>query len=93
MVILDAQIVILALPSIERALGLSAGAAQWVLSAYLLSFGGLLLLGGRVGDLLGRRRVFLAGTAIFLVSSLVCGLAWSAPRWWRPAPCRGCRRR
>jgi MFS family permease len=77
MVILDAQIVILALPSIERALGLSAGSAQWVLSAYLLSFGGLLLLGGRVADLLGRRRVFMVGTAVFLVSSLACGLAWS----------------
>jgi MFS family permease len=78
MVILDAQVVILALPSIERAIGLSVGAAQWVLSAYLLSFGGLLLLGGRLADLLGRRRVFMAGTALFLVSSLLCGLAWSA---------------
>ncbi len=77
MVILDAQIVILAVPSIDRALGLSAGGAQWVLSAYLLSFGGLLLLGGRMADLLGRRRVFMAGTALFLVSSLACGLAWS----------------
>ena len=78
MVILDAQIVILALPSIERALGLSAGLGQWVLSAYLLSLGGLLLLGGRMADLLGRRRVFMAGTALFLVSSLACGLAGSA---------------
>ncbi|HYZ02137.1 MAG TPA: MFS transporter, partial [Candidatus Binatia bacterium] len=78
MVILDAQIVILALPSIERALGLSAGLGQWVLSAYLLSLGGLLLLGGRMADLLGRRRVFMAGTVLFLVSSLACGLAGSA---------------
>ena len=62
MVILDAQIVILALPSIETELGFAAGDAQWVMSAYLLTFGGLLLLGGRAGDLLGRRRVFLAGT-------------------------------
>jgi EmrB/QacA subfamily drug resistance transporter len=77
MVILDAQIVILALPSIEADLGLSAGSAQWVMSAYLLSFGGLLLLGGRSADLLGRRRMFMAGTALFLVSSLACGLAWS----------------
>ena len=77
MVILDAQIVILALPSIETELGFAAGDAQWVMSAYLLAFGGLLLLGGRAGDLLGRRRVFLAGTALFLASSLVCGLAWS----------------
>src|SRR6266700_1052401 len=68
MVILDAQIVILALPSIERAL--SVAMAQWVLSSYLVSFGGLLLLGGRLADLLGRRRVFMAGTALFLVASL-----------------------
>jgi EmrB/QacA subfamily drug resistance transporter len=77
MVILDAQIVILGLPSIEADLGLSASAAQWVLSAYLLSFGGLLLLGGRSADLLGRRRMFMVGTALFLLASLVCGLAWS----------------
>lgn len=77
MVILDAQIVILGLPSIEADLGLSADAGQWVMSAYLLSFGGLLLLGGRCADLLGRRRMFILGTALFLVSSLGCGLAWS----------------
>jgi EmrB/QacA subfamily drug resistance transporter len=77
MVILDAQIVILGLPSIEADLGLSASGAQWVLSAYLLSFGGLLLLGGRSADLLGRRRMFMVGTALFLVASLVCGLAWA----------------
>jgi EmrB/QacA subfamily drug resistance transporter len=77
MVILDAQIVILGLPSIEADLGLSAAAAQWVLSSYLLAFGGLLLLGGRAGDLLGQRRMFILGTGLFLVSSLLCGLAWS----------------
>ena len=77
MVILDAQIVILALPTIEDALGFSSEGAGWVLSAYLLAFGGLLLLGGRAGDLLGRRRVFLAGAALFGVSSLLCGLAWA----------------
>jgi EmrB/QacA subfamily drug resistance transporter len=77
MVILDAQIVILALPSIEAELGFSPGGAQWVLSAYLLSFGGLLLLGGRTADLLGRRRVFMVGTALFLFASLMCGFAWS----------------
>jgi EmrB/QacA subfamily drug resistance transporter len=77
MVILDAQIVILGLPSIEEDLGFSAGGAQWVMSAYLLSFGGLLLLGGRSADLLGRRRMFMAGTGLFLVASLLCGLAWS----------------
>jgi EmrB/QacA subfamily drug resistance transporter len=77
MVILDSQIVILGLPSIEEELGFSAGGAQWVMSAYLLSFGGLLLLGGRSADLLGRRRMFMLGTALFLVASLLCGLAWS----------------
>jgi EmrB/QacA subfamily drug resistance transporter len=77
MVILDAQIVILAVPSIEIDLGFAPGSSQWVLSAYLLTFGGLLLLGGRSADLLGRRRMFMVGTALFLVSSLVCGLAWT----------------
>jgi EmrB/QacA subfamily drug resistance transporter len=79
MVILDAQIVILGLPSIEADLGFSADGAQWVMSAYLLSFGGLLLLGGRSADLLGRRRMFMIGTALFLISSLACGLAWTGP--------------
>ncbi|MFI6492966.1 MFS transporter [Streptomyces sp. NPDC050564] len=78
MVILDSQIVVLALPSIADGLGFSAAGAQWVMSAYLLSFGGLLLLGGRVADLLGRRRVFMTGTLLFGVSSLLCGFAWSA---------------
>lgn len=78
MVILDAQIVILALPSIEKDLGFAAGNVQWVLSAYLISFGGLLLLGGRSADLLGRRRMFIIGTALFLIASLLCGFAWTA---------------
>jgi EmrB/QacA subfamily drug resistance transporter len=78
MVILDSQIVILALPSIQRELGFAPGGAQWVMSAYLASFGGLLLLGGRSADLLGRRRMFMIGTAVFLVASLACGLAWTA---------------
>jgi EmrB/QacA subfamily drug resistance transporter len=77
MVILDAQIVVLGLPSIEADLDMSADAGQWVMSAYLLSFGGLLLLGGRSADLLGRRRMFMVGTGLFLVSSLACGFAWS----------------
>ncbi len=77
MVILDSQIVLLALPSIEDDLGFASGGSQWVLSAYLLGFGGLLLLGGRAADLLGRRRLFLAGLVLFGVSSLGCGLAWS----------------
>src|SRR5262245_51458610 len=77
MVILDGTIVYVALPQIAADLGFSAGGVQWVMSAYLLCFGGLLLLGGRCADLLGRRRVFLAGVGLFATSSLLCGLAWS----------------
>lgn len=77
MVTLDAQIVAVALPSIQDDLGFSTGNAQWVFSAYLLTFGGLLMLGGRAADLLGRRRLFMVGTSLFLVSSLVCGIAWT----------------
>jgi EmrB/QacA subfamily drug resistance transporter len=77
MVILDSQIVILALPAIQADLGFTTEGVQWVLSAYLLAFGGLLLLGGRAGDLLGRRKVFRTGTVLFLLSSLLCGLAWT----------------
>jgi EmrB/QacA subfamily drug resistance transporter len=77
MVILDSSIVVVALPSIQRNLSVSAANLQWVLSAYLLSFGGLLLLGGRAADLLGRRRVLIAGAVLFALASLSCGLAWS----------------
>jgi EmrB/QacA subfamily drug resistance transporter len=75
MVILDSAIVVVALPSIDADLAFSAGDLQWVLSAYLLSFGGLLLLGGRAADLLGRRRMFVVGTALFALASLGAGLA------------------
>jgi EmrB/QacA subfamily drug resistance transporter len=78
MVILDSAIVVVALPSIDADLAFSAGDLQWVLSAYLLSFGGLLLLGGRAADLLGRRRVFIVGTGLFALASLACGLAGSS---------------
>jgi EmrB/QacA subfamily drug resistance transporter len=77
MVILDGTIVYVALPSIDQALGFSAGGLQWVMSAYLLAFGGLLLLGGRSADLIGRRRMFMFGVALFAGSSFLCGLAWS----------------
>src|SRR5918999_1428536 len=77
MVILDASIVFVALPSIATDLGFSEHGLQWVVSAYALTFGGLLLLGGRAADLLGRRRVFMAGVALFTTASLLCGLAWS----------------
>ena len=77
MVILDAAIVVVALPSIQADLGFSAQSLQWVLSAYALTFAGLLLLGGRAADLLGRRRLFMTGLAFFTLASLLCGLAWS----------------
>ena len=77
MVILDAAIVTVALPSIQEDLDFSAQGLQWVVSAYALTFAGLLLLGGRAADLLGRRRVFMVGLALFTLASLLCGLAWS----------------
>jgi EmrB/QacA subfamily drug resistance transporter len=77
MVILDAAIVTVALPSIQEDLAFSTQGLQWVVSAYALTFAGLLLLGGRAADLLGRRRVFIVGLALFTFASLLCGLAWS----------------
>jgi EmrB/QacA subfamily drug resistance transporter len=77
MVLLDAAIVLVALPSMQADLGFSEQGLQWVLSAYALTFGGLLLLGGRAADLLGRRRLFMTGVLFFTAASLLCGLAWS----------------
>jgi len=77
MVLLDGTISIVALPSIGADLGFARQDLPWVLSAYALTFGGLLLLGGRAADLLGRRRVFMAGVLVFTAASLMCGLAWS----------------
>ncbi len=77
MVILDVAIVNVALPSIKVDLGFSQTSLQWVISAYAIMFGGALLLGGRLADLLGRRRLFVVGLAVFSISSLLCGLAWS----------------
>src|SRR6267154_1448952 len=77
MVVLDIAIVNVALPSIKIDLGFSQENLQWVISAYALFFGGFLLLGGRAADLLGRRRLFLAGIVLFTFSSLLAGLAWS----------------
>src|SRR5919201_189301 len=77
MVVLDIAIVNVALPSIKDDLGFSQENLQWVISAYALVFGGVLLLGGRAADLLGRRRVFLAGIVLFTLASLFSGLAWS----------------
>src|SRR3954453_11064116 len=77
MIILDQTIVNVALPSIQADLDFSPTGLAWVINAYLIAFGGLLLLAGRVGDLIGRRQVFLAGLAMFTVASLLCGLAMS----------------
>src|SRR5437660_4617 len=76
-VVLDASIVNVALPSIGRALHFSASNLQWVVNAYTLTFGGFLLLGGRAADLFGRRRVFLGGLVLFALASLAGGLAQS----------------
>jgi EmrB/QacA subfamily drug resistance transporter len=77
MVILDVAIVNVALPTIQEDLGFSQKNLQWIVSAYALTFGGLLLLGGRAADLLGRRRLFIAGLAVFALASLLAGVAWS----------------
>ena len=80
MVVLDATIVNVALPHIERALGFSGSGLEWVVNAYAVTFGGLLLLGGRAGDILGRRRVFVFGLLLFSGASLLGGFATS--EWW-----------
>ena len=77
MVVLDIAIVNVALPSIQVDLGFTPENLQWVISAYALFFGGFLLLGGRAADLLGRRRVFIAGLIVFSAASLLSGFAWS----------------
>src|SRR5881227_3512589 len=77
MIVLDVTVVNVALPSIQSDLGFSQSSLAWVVNAYLIAFGGLLLLAGRYGDILGRKSVFMAGLAVFTVASLVCGLAQS----------------
>ena len=78
MVVLDATIVNVALPSIQHGLGFAPADLQWVINAYTLVFGGFLLLGGRAADLVGRKRLFMAGIAVFTLASLVNGLAQSS---------------
>src|SRR3954464_9017648 len=78
MVVLDVAIVNVALPSIKTDLNFSQESRQWVITTYAIFFGGVLLLGGRLADLLGRRRMFMAGLLLFTVSSLLDGLSWSA---------------
>ena len=105
MIILDATVVNIALPHIQTSLHFSSTSLSWVMNGYTLTFGGLLLLGGRAGDILGRRRVFLAGIGLFTLASLAGGLSTSAgggssspalpcspsPRWpGGSRPPRGC---
>src|SRR5262249_20013227 len=75
MIVLDATIVNVALPAIQRDLGFDQSSLAWVVNAYLIAFGGVLLLAGRLGDLLGRRRIFLLGLSVFTLASLACGLS------------------
>src|SRR6201989_1052402 len=75
MIVLDVTIVNVALPSIQHDLGFSQANLTWVVNAFLVTFGSLLLLAGRLGDLIGRKRVFLAGVVTFTVASLLCGIA------------------
>ncbi len=80
MILLDNSVIFTALPSLQEDLQLSTGELSWVQNAYTLVFGGLLLLGARAGDLLGRRRVFVFGLAVFSIASLLIGLAPEG--WW-----------
>src|SRR5881227_41768 len=75
MIVLDVTIVNVALPAIQRDLGFSQSGLTWVVNAFLVTFGSLLLLAGRLGDLAGRKRVFLAGLTVFTIASLLCGVA------------------
>jgi MFS family permease len=83
--VVDAAILNVALPSIERSLDFTQQSLQWVISGYLVSYGGFLLLGGRASDLLGRRRMLVAGTTLFAVFSLCGALLRPARRWWSHA--------
>ncbi|TME21529.1 MAG: MFS transporter [Chloroflexi bacterium] len=79
MIVVDATIVNVALPSIRRDLGFSQADLAWVVNAYLIAYGGFLLLAGRLGDLIGRKRIFLTGLAMFTAASVLCGLSFSQP--------------
>ena len=93
MIVLDGTIVNVALPSIRDDLGFSETSLAWVVNAYLLTFGGFLLLGGRLGDLFGHRRMFLIGIVLFTAASLVCGLSTSQGMLVASRAVQGARRR
>src|SRR5207245_6959164 len=79
LIVVDMTIVNVALPSIQKDLGFSQSGLAWVINAYLIAFGGLLLLAGRLGDLFGRKRVYLIGLGIFTAASIMCGLSFNQP--------------
>ena len=72
-------VAIVALPKIQDDLNLSDAGRSWVITAYVLTFGGLMLLGGRLGDTIGRKRTFIVGVALFTIASVLCGVAWDEP--------------
>ncbi len=74
---MDSTVAIVALPRIQDELGLSDAGRSWVITAYVLTFGGLMLLGGRLGDTIGRKRTFIVGVALFTIASILCGIAWN----------------
>ena len=76
MAAMDGPVAVFALPKIQNELGLSDAGRSWVITAYLLTFGGLMLLGGRLGDTIGRKRTFIVGVALFTIASAMCGIAW-----------------
>src|SRR6201995_5665828 len=76
MAAMDGPVAVFALPKIQNELGLSDGGRSWVITAYGLTFGGLILLGGRLGDTFGRKRTLIAGVALFTLASAICGIAW-----------------
>src|SRR6202048_2263652 len=78
LIVVDMTIVNVALPSIQRDMGFSQSGLAWVINAYLIAFGGFLLLAGRLGDLFGRKRIFLIGLGIFTAASLLCGLSFDS---------------
>ena len=73
---MDSTVAIVALPKIQDELSLSDAGRSWVITAYVLTFGGLMLLGGRLGDTIGRKRTFIVGVALFTIASVLCGIAW-----------------
>ena len=77
MAFMDGPVAVYALPKIQNELGLSNAGRSWVITAYLLTFAGLLLVGGRLGDAIGRKRTFIVGVALFTIGSVLCGIAWN----------------